>query len=254
MKKIFSLIILIVAIISIILVTVYTLSHKGIREDVPTKLFKKVEQVTSNVANNKVSDVFNVEINGNRHKLKFLYNVTFDKKNKTEINLIIYIDGKVIFEDIVSKGVKAKNIENLFLLDNINEYVRANEKSISIISDNKTEYMVISIGFYEGNGKKKYFIFTDRGNSLVEDGILIFDESLKYTTVDKKELDIYYDNDKNSLAKLDKNDIYALEYKELDKNGIIEEYKYFIKKGKVNKDLINTYENIKLGNINNSKK
>jgi len=119
--------------------------------------------------------------------------------------------------------------------------------------DDKTEYIIINIGYFNEQGKRKYFVFTDRGTSLIDNGILIFDESIKYTTTDKKELDIYYTKDKNILAKQDKNDIYALEYKALEKNGVIEEYKYYIKKGKVEKDLINTYEGIKLVD-NNSKK
>ncbi len=253
MKKVFSLFVLIVALTGLVLVTVYALSHKGIREDVPTKLFKKVEKVTSNVANNKVADVFNVQVNGDRHKVKLEYNVTFDKKNKSEINLVVYIDGKVMFEEIISKGIKAKKIENLFLLEKVNEYIRVTEKDINIISDDKTEYIIINIGYFNEQGKRKYFVFTDRGTSLIDNGILIFDESIKYTTTDKKELDIYYTKDKNILAKQDKNDIYALEYKALEKNGVIEEYKYYIKKGKVEKDLINTYEGIKLVD-NNSKK
>ena len=46
------------------------------------------------------------------------------------------------------------------------------------------------------------------------------------------------------MVKIEDNEIYALEAKEEKENIIIEEYKYQIKKNKVKKELINTYENI----------
>jgi len=254
MKKVFSIIVLIMALLGIFGVTYYALSNKGVRDEVPKKNFKKVEKVTSNIANNKVSDVFNVQINGARHKVKFEYNVTFLQNNKTEINLIIYIDGKVIYEDIISNNIKAKSVENLFLLDNINSYVRATEKNISIIKSDETEYMVINIGRFTEYATRHYYVFTDRGKLLNNEGILMLDEGVKYTTSDNKELDIYYNNEKKYFAKIDKNKIYALEYKALEKNGIIEEYCYFVKNGEMDRELINTYEDIKIVNSNNNKK
>lgn len=254
MKRVFSFIILIVAILFITIITVYALSHKGIREDVPTKNFKKVEKVTSNISNNTLSEVFNVQLNNTRHKVKMEYNVTFEKKNKTIIDLVIYIDGKVMFQDKVSEGITAKKVENLFLNENINSYVRLSENNIKIIENDKKQYLVINVGYYSSYGVLKYFIFDDRGKSLNDEGIIVLDESLKYTDSDKKELDIYYDIERKTMAKIDKNNIYALEYKNEDKNGILEEYKYSINNNKLNKELLNTYENIKLVSGNNSKK
>lgn len=251
MKRVISILILVVALIFISGITVYTLSKKGVRKEVTTKIIKKVSKVTSNISNNSVADVYNVYLNDSRYKVKLEYNVTIENK-KAKINLIIFINGKEIFNDILSDGVSATDIDSLFKNENINKYVRLSERDIQIIRDNKQEFMTINIGYYTNDALKKYFIFTEKGIDITNGGIVSFDSSRNYISTDGKDLDIFYDS--MSIAKIDKNVIYALEYVSDEDVEKFLEYKYTIKNAKLNKELVNTYSDIKLVQRNNSKK
>ena len=87
MKKVICVFILIIALAFISGITVYTLFNKGTRKEVPTKIIKKISKVTSNVGKTSVQDIYNIYLNDSRHKVKALYNVTFQNKN-AEIQLL----------------------------------------------------------------------------------------------------------------------------------------------------------------------
>lgn len=254
MKRVICILILILALTFISGVTVYTLINKGTRKEVPTKIIKKISKVTSNVGKTSVQDVYNIYLNDSRHKVKALYNVVFQDKN-AEIQLTIYIDGKNIFDEIVSNNVSAKNIDDLFLNENINNYVRLAEKDFSIIKDEKQEFLVINIGYSRDNVLKKYFIYDDMGNVIENEELIVYDSAKSYVNVDNKDLDIFYDG--MFLGKIEKNNIYILEYNSEEEKGSILEFKCTMKKGELEKELINTYSGIKLidkKNINKKNK
>ena len=73
------------------------------------------------------------------------------------------------------------------------------------------------------------------------ENVLVYDEALEYSNITDEDFDIFYADDKQVLAKVEDNHIYALEEKEED-NLILEEYIYTIKSDKAEKELINTYE------------
>jgi len=251
MKRVISLVVLVISLILISGLTIYTLSNKGTRKEVPTKIIKEVSKVTSNVTKNAVADVYNVYLNDSRHKVKTEYNVVFEDK-KAQINLVIYIDGKEIFNELVSSGVGAKDIDYLFLDENISRYVHLTEKDIKIIKDKKEEYMVINIGYYTDKALKKYYIFNEKGKNITDEDLIVLDTSKKYVTSDNEALEMLYD--KMYLAKIDNNDIYVLKYVNENEEVKLEEYKYTLKNAKLNKELINTYSGIKLASDNKSKK
>ena len=249
MKRVICIFILIIALTFISGVTVYTLFNKGTRKEIPTKIIKKISKVTSNVGKTSVQDVYNIYLNDSRHKVKALYNVTF--QNNTEIKLTIYIDGKNIFDEVVSNNVNAKNIEDLFLNENINNYVRLTEKDFSIIKDDEQEFLVINVGYSKDNILKKYFIYDDMGNVVDDENLIALDFSKNYVNIDNKDLDIFYDG--MFLGKIEKNNIYILEYNN-EEEGSILEYKYTMKKGKLEKELINTYSDMKMIDKKNTDK
>ena len=251
MKKVICVFILIIALAFISGITVYTLFNKGTRKEVPTKIIKKISKVTSNVGKTSVQDIYNIYLNDSRHKVKALYNVTFQNKN-AEIQLTIYYDGKNIFDEVVSNNINAKNIEDLFLNESINNYVRLTEKDFSIIKDDEEEFLVINVGYNIDNVLKKYFIYDDMGNVIDNEDLIVLDSSKNYVNIDNKDLDIFYDG--MFLGKIEKNKIYILDYNNEEEKGSILEYKYTMKKGKLEKELINTYFDVKLINKNNTNK
>lgn len=112
--------------------------------------------------------------------------------------------------------------------------------------------MVLHVGYFDNVLKEKYFIFNNEGDSLVEPGILMVDLEKYFVSKEDEELGIFYDKEYQKLAKIEDNVFYSLEPVEKNKNWIINEYKYIIKDGKMEKELIKTYDDVKLKNKNNS--
>lgn len=237
MKKI-SFIVLIIILGSIITLTVYTLTHqniKGAQEIIKTK---SIEKASTNMTENELSEIYNIQLNGKRHKLKSNYRVTFEKKY-AKINLTLYLDGREILSMKVDDKFEADTIDEIF--ENQNENIKIDKENIQIMKDKETDYLLISIYSNIEGEKEEYFVWNDEGKILLEN-ILIYDEHKEYQSVDEEELTIFYDENTQRLAKFEDNSIYALEEKETEENLLLEEYCYTIKKGKVDKELLNTYE------------
>ena len=60
------------------------------------------------------------------------------------------------------------------------------------------------------------------------------------------EFNNYYDLDNKTLARIDGNEIFALEEKKEKKKLKLIEYKYYFKDGKLKKDKIAVFEDIKI--------
>ena len=55
-------------------------------------------------------------------------------------------------------------------------------------------------------------------------------------------IELFNEDCLQTLSKFEDNSIYALEEKETEENLLLEEYRYTINKGNVEKELLNTYE------------
>ena len=246
MKRVICLVVLVLALSGIIGFTVYTLNHKGIKKEVENKIVKKIEKITSNMNSKSLTEIYNVYLNKEKHKLKFEYLLINDKDETTfNTSLLIYFDGKTVFDDI-SHVSKNSNLEEILADDSISQYIKISENNFTIINNDESDYLVIGIGYLFKNSIQKYFIYNINGDMISdEDGILIYDSSLNYVYEDE-EINIFYDDEYQKLAKVDNNMIYVLKEKKEKKKLYLEEYKYFIKDDKLKKELLNTYENIKL--------
>ena len=104
MKRLFSLIILIVAMVGIISLTIFALTHKEVKSPIKERNNTKIENVTSNLSDNNLSEIYNIYFKNERHKLKIQYLVNLEET--ATINLTIYFDGASIFENTIIKGLK----------------------------------------------------------------------------------------------------------------------------------------------------
>ena len=225
MKKL-SIIILTVIIAGIAVLTIYTLTHqdiKGAQEIIKTK---SIEKASTNMTENELSE------------LKSNYRVTFEKKY-AKIDLTLYLDGREILSMEVDDKFEADTIDEIF--ENQNENIKIDKENIKIMKDKETDYLLISVYSDIKGEKEEYFVWNDKGKMLLEN-ILIYDESKEYQSIDEEELTIFYDKNTQILAKFEDNSIYALEEKETEENLLLEEYRYTINKGNVEKELLNTYE------------
>ena len=73
MKKVISFIIGLIAISGILSITIYTLTHKEIRQNIENKKTEILELVNSTYNNHTLSELYNITLNDQRHKLKLEY-------------------------------------------------------------------------------------------------------------------------------------------------------------------------------------
>ncbi len=245
MKKFLSCVLFLVVLSGIIGLTIYTLNNRGIREEPQTEIKNKIEKTTSNVSNNSLTEMYNVYFNKLKHRVKLEYSVVREE-DIYSLYLVVYFDGKSILTGYVASSKELTTIEEYLGDENIDELVRLDASNIKIVKDDDKEYMMLDVGYFDSVLKEKYFIFDNDGNSLVEPGILVVDLANYFLNSDDEELDIFYDTEYQKLAKIEENAFYALEPVEKNKKWVIYEYKYIFKDGKLEKELIKTYENVKL--------
>lgn len=247
MRKIinfFSLVLLIVAISAICWLTSYALENKGIREEVENKVFKNIEVISSNMTDNALSEIFNVYLNDEKHKIKFDYYISI-VEGIASIDLIAYLDGKSVLNENVAMGIVADNIEEVFADENVSNYVRLTEKNFKVLNFENNEHLMVDLGFFDKFYKEKYFLISKDAEVLIENGILVRDDSVHFVDVDDKELDIFYSNDYQTLAKVENNAIYVLMLVENNNLYDFKEYKYSYQNGSLVNELLTTYIEIK---------
>ncbi len=237
MKKFLSLIILIGALWITITLTCNILTDNGIKVDVKTKDNKIISKVSSNEVGDMLSDVFNIYLNEVRYKLKIDYTFNTLDDETVNLELKVYFDGKEILSKVVGTNIN-KELEEFKNEDIVNK-VLLTENSFKIINREK-DYLFIKIGYLDGHGE--YYVFNNKGTILNEDVILAYDNN-NYVDENNVALNIFYDD--NYYVKFDNNEVWVLELED-DKTLKFKEYKYNINNDKINKELINTYDNIKL--------
>lgn len=244
MKKT-SLIILIIALIGITSITIYTLTNqeiKGAGEIIKTK---SIEKASSNLTENELSEIYNIELNGKRHRLKSNYRVVLEEEY-AKITLTLYLDGfEILTQDVIS-NLDLKEIEKSFQ-EQINNFETISEENIKIIK-NDQDYLAISVTKKIESLKEEYFVWTSNGDNLLKN-IVIYDEGTTYVSTTEEPLDIFYDDNKEIMAKIEDNKLYAIERADLDDMVVLEEKLYSFKKGKVHEKHLNTYENVMLADV-----
>ena len=239
MKKIWIVILLLV-LAGITTFTVYTLTHMDILGSERVIKVKSIEKASTNMTRNELSEIFNIQLNGKRHKLKFNYYVDFE--DTTNINLVVYLDGDVLLEKELITDLKEKEIAEVFNNETVDE-LRIKESNLKIMKSEDQDFILVDIYTNLERLKEEYYIWNDEGKILLE-GLLAFDNSLDLTY--EEDTNIFYDDEQELLAKIEDNTIYSLELKEQEDMYIFEEYEYKIENDKITKELINTYENIKV--------
>ena len=239
MKKIWIVILLLV-LAGITTLTVYTLTHMDILGSERVIKVKSIEKASTNMTRNELSEIFNIQLNGKRHKLKFNYYVDFE--DTTNINLVVYLDGDVLLEKELITDLKEKEIAEVFNNETVDE-LRIKESNLKIMKSEDQDFILVDIYTNLERLKEEYYIWNDEGKILLE-GLLAFDNSLDFTY--EEDTNIFYDDEQELLAKIEDNTIYSLELKEQEDMYIFEEYEYKIENDKITKELINTYENIKV--------
>ena len=239
MKKIWIVILLLV-LAGITTLTVYTLTHMDILGSERVIKVKSIEKASTNMTRNELSEIFNIQLNGKRHKLKFNYYVDFE--DTTNINLVVYLDGDVLLEKELITDLKEKEIAEVFNNETVDE-LRIKESNLKIMKSEDQDFILVDIYTNLERLKEEYYIWNDEGKILLE-GLLAFDNSLDLTY--EEDTNIFYDDEQELLAKIEDNTIYSLELKEQEDMYIFEEYEYKIENDKITKELINTYENIKV--------
>lgn len=239
MKKIWIVILLLV-LAGITTLTVYTLTHMDILGSERVIKVKSIEKASTNMTRNELSEIFNIQLNGKRHKLKFNYYVDFE--DTTNINLVVYLDGDVLLEKELITDLKEKEIAEVFNNETVDE-LRIKESNLKIMKSEDQDFILVDIYTNLERLKEEYYIWNDEGEILLE-ALLAFDNSLDFTY--EEDTNIFYDDEQELLAKIEDNTIYSLELKEQEDMYIFEEYEYKIENDKITKELINTYENIKV--------
>lgn len=240
MKKI-CLAILGIVLIGITTLTIYTLTHQhieGAREIIKTK---SIEKASSNMTENELSEIYNIQLNGKRHKLKTNYRLITEEET-TKINLTLYLDGFEIKTVDLLNNLEVEDIEEALGEESSNSDLIIEAEDLQIINDDKLDYILVDIASNIEGKKEEYYVWSDNGKVLLEN-ILVQNENITYISPNEdEELTCFYDEEKQVLAKVEDNVIYALEEKEEDEKLVLEEYSYKIKNGKIKKDLLNTYE------------
>lgn len=247
MKRIFSLFILVVAVAGIVWGTVYTLNHKGIREEVEEKTKQTIEKVTTNETKTSLSEIYNIYLNQEKHKIKINYQLVKKSGELFGVTLYLYFDGKSVLEREVVFDQELDNVSEVFKQDLIFQYVRIDESNFSILKEQDVDYLFVLVGSVGESVQEHNYIINNNGDLMKDEGILFFDSSKEYITLeDKPFLNYYVVDGENYLAQVVENDIYALEEVMVKKKLQLVEYRYYFKKGKLEKEKVQTYEDVQL--------
>lgn len=244
MKRIFSLFLLIVALGSLIYITHYTLNNKGIRIEVKQKEKANIEKVSSNENKNNLSEIYNIYLNKEKHKVKIEYQKVEKDNDLIGVTLYVYFDGKNVMERDVVREIDSLSVPEIMKNSEISPIIRIQEKRFHFLKVDE-DYLVMDVGFYGENSQRYYYVINGNGDLLTEEGILVWDSSKDYL-MEEMDFSGYYNLEDKTLAQIDDNAIFALEEKSSKDKLILQEMKYFIQNGKLETELVKTYENISL--------
>ena len=231
--------------VGIISLTIFALTHKEVKSPIKERNNTKIENVTSNLSDNNLSEIYNIYFKNERHKLKIQYLVNLEET--ATINLTIYFDGASIFENTIINNIEAKDVEEAL---NNPEFlnIKLDLKNIILIEKDNYDYFILDINMSKDSLKEFYYIYNSNGEKLLKDGLLVRDTSKVYIYDNLEDNNIFYNTEYEQLSTILDNDIYSLqENKEKDKITLTE-YKYIFKKNKLKKEKITTYDNIEVKN------
>lgn len=233
MRKV-SIVIFTVFTIAITALTIYTLTNKKIEGTQEIIKIKTIEKASSNMTEKELSEVFNIELNGKRHRLKSNYRLS-NEEEQTSLMLTLYLDGFEIVTKEILSNIKEGNIDEIFTEEE--NVLLIDEDDIHVIKEDQ-DYLLVGIDSDIDGLKEEYFVWTVTRKSIL-DSILVYDEKIEFAS---EESNIFYDEDATVLAKVEDNTIYVLEPLETEEGLVLEEYTYNIKNEEATKELINTYE------------
>lgn len=250
-KWIFSFLILIVALAGIIWGTVFVLNNNGLKKEEKKEIRKVIEKVTSNETTSNLSEIYNIYLNNEKHKVKLEYQLTTRFDETLSTILYIYFDGKKCLDMEVSSLQEVANIHDVFSNEVVGPNISVNESSFVILKENEIEYLLVNVGVNDDSIRKYYYLINNNGDIMYDKGILVSDSNKDYLINEGEPFNNYYDSENKTLAKIEGNDIYALEEKTEKKKINLIEYKYYFKEGKLKKEKIQVFEDIKLNEKEN---
>lgn len=244
-KWIFSFLILVGALTGIILGTNYILNNNGLKKIEKKETKHTIEKITSNENKTNLTEIYNIYLNKEKHKVKIEYQIMNRSDGSLFTILYIYFDGKKSLEREFIALQDVTTIKEVFAFEeSLN--VKIDDSDFKILKEEEKEYLLINVGLIEEFTRNYYFIINDNGDIVDDKGILVNNRAYNYLMNSGEEFSNYYDNDNKTLAKIDSNYIYALEEKQDKKKLNLVEYKYYLKNGKLKKEEIQVYEDIKL--------
>lgn len=252
-KWVFSFLILIGALIGIIWGTTYILNNNGLKKQEKAEVKRKIEKATSNENKTNLTEIYNIYFNNEKHKVKLEYQILTRSDETLYTLLYVYFDGKKSLEREFITLQDVSTIKEVFSLEDSSN-LKVNENDFKIIKEGETEYLLVNIGIMTDSIKNYFYLINNNGDILDDEGILVSDSSKDYLDSENNPFNNYYDVDNKTLAKIDGNEIYALEEKKEKKKLNLVEYKYYLKDKKLKKEKIQVYEDIKLNNKENTKK
>lgn len=244
-KWIFSIVILVIGIVGIVWGTIYILNNNGLKKQEKQETKKIIEKVTTNENRTNLSEIYNIYLNNEKHKVKIEYQIMNRSDESLYTILYIYFDGKKSLEkDFVSLQDVA-TIKELFVLeDSLN--LKITENDFKILKGEETEYLLVNVGIIDDTYKYYYYLINNNGDIIDDKGILVKNSSKDYLDSEGNSFDGYYNIEEKTLAKVEDNVIYALEEKREKKKINLVEYKYYFKDKKLNKEKVKVYEDLKL--------
>lgn len=245
--SIFNLFVLFLVLIGIIWGTIYVLNHKGIREKVENKPKVAIERVTSNQNKTNLSEIYNIYLNQERHKVKIEYQLVKKSEEKSILVLYLYFDGKKVLEKEVVNTILFDDLKELFLDPTIYQYVRIDTKNFQLLKLEEKDYLLITFGSVSDDCQEYYYLINNDGDAVKKNGFLIFDSSKDYVDQDGTSLTIYYGNqEEKRIGKLENQMFYVWEEKKVKKELQLIEYKYYLKNGKLEKEKVQIIKDVKL--------
>lgn len=252
-KWIFSIVILVIGIVGIVWGTIYILNNNGLKKQEKKETKKIIEKATSNENRTNLSEIYNIYLNDEKHKVKIEYQIMNRSDESLYTILYIYFDGKKSLEKDFISLQDVATIKELFMLEN-SLNLKITEKDFKILKGEETEYLLVNVGIIDDGYKNYYYIINKNGDIVDDKGILVKNSSKDYLDSDGNIFNGYYDLEEKTLAKVEDNVIYALEEKNEKKKINLVEYKYSFKDQKLNKEKVKVYEDLKLNTKDSLKK
>ena len=243
MKKVFSIFILILALGGIIALTTYTLTHRGLKQRIEPKKNEEIELINTNYSGNTMSEIYSIYLNAERHRIKFEYQLNINEETSSgPLELTIYLDGKRTTHRTLINEAADGNLKEIIPSEDLN--IEITKEDFQIVKMDGNEYLLLKTKENNGYLKEYYLLINSVGNLVINDELLIKDESINYVDNEGNPLDFFYNDTDQIMSKYVDGTIYHLEPKPIKNVYQFVEYKYYLTEGQIEKEEINIYDNI----------